>query len=125
MPLIQVQALPQANTVDIPATVRKIAVAVAAALNVPEKVVLCTWTILEPQHYAEGNATGSTQQPGSFPPVVNMTLFEGRSAELIERAITAVAETLQEALGLPSPHAFITYHEGKSGQLFTSGRIKR
>ena len=125
MPAIEISALPQPNHVNIPLTVRNVALAVAKALGVPAHVVLCTWQVIPENFYASGDATANTQPEASHPPIVKLTLFEGRTPALIEGAINAIAEELQKAMKAPTKNAFITYAEAKSGQIFVGGAIKR
>ena len=125
MPVIEINALPQKSHVNIEQTVKNVALAVAKAIGVPSQKVYCTWNEIGKNHYAAGELAVAMQPDDSHPPVVRLTLFEGRTPALIEAAINAIAEELQKAMKTSEKNAFISYAEAKSGQIFTGGQVKR
>jgi hypothetical protein len=125
MPVIEINALPQKSHVDIEQTVKSIAIAVAEVLRIPSNKVFCTWNEINKNYYSAGETVAAVQPDSSHPPIVKLTLYEGRTPALIEGAISAIAEELQKSMKSPEKNAFISYLEAKSGQIFTGGQIKR
>jgi phenylpyruvate tautomerase PptA (4-oxalocrotonate tautomerase family) len=86
---------------------------------------MATWGTIEPGRYAEGSDSPTAQPRHTHPPLVTVTAFEGRPAELVEQMLTCVAETLVRELGLGDGNVFVTYDEVHSGRLYTGGRVLR
>ncbi len=124
MPVIEISALPPSEAIHIPSLIGKLACTVAGVLGIPETSVWCTWHDLRPGYFTEGSNTATRQPQATHPPIVHLTMFEGRSPELIERVITTIAAEVQAGLSLPTANVFITYHEARSGQLFAGGRLR-
>ncbi|MFW7379999.1 MAG: hypothetical protein ACOH5I_14390 [Oligoflexus sp.] len=125
MPLIEIQALPQAKKVNTPEVLTSLAQSVGQALSIPSQAVRCVWQDLQPGYYAEGLQIGELQPENSHPILVKVLLFEGRPQELIEQALQTVADNLQTSLQMSAKNFFISYYEAKSGQLFVGGQLKR
>ena len=125
MPVIEINALPQKEGVDIPKVIGQVATSVAEIAGVPEHAVFCTWNEIRPGFYKEGPNTAERQPDGTHPPIVRLTMFEGRTQQTIEQAIEKISAVLQDGLGMGSANAFISYYEAKSGQIFTGGKLKR
>jgi phenylpyruvate tautomerase PptA (4-oxalocrotonate tautomerase family) len=124
MPLIEIKSLPPKNPSDAARTVKNAAWELAKVLGVPAEKVRAVWTSVGPGHYAEGADTPDHAQLGSHPPIVHITCFEGRSAELVEKAIRVVAENVCRDLALAPGNAFVIYHEVEKGRLFVGGAMK-
>ena len=124
MPVIHVRALPQKVGMDVPATLKKLACAVAAATEVAPQRVFATWETLPPDWYAEGENTSKSQPAGTHPPIVTSTAFEGRSPATVRKMILAVVEVLGRELGIEQGNAFVTYCEARAGQIYTGGQIR-
>ncbi|MEZ4741038.1 MAG: hypothetical protein R3B45_01080 [Bdellovibrionota bacterium] len=124
MPLIEINALPQDKKVNISNIVTCMTAKISEVLDIPRQAIYCTWNTLETDCYAHGEHLKNLQPENSHPPIVNLTMYEGRSPDLIEKTITAIAEELKIGLNQKDFNAFITYHEAKSGTIFVGGRIK-
>lgn len=125
MPVVQIRALPQPESVDIAAALSAVATELAALLGVEPAGTWATWETIQPGQYAEGSDVPTTQPRHTHPPLVTLTAFEGRSAELVEQMLTCVAETLARELGLGEGNVFVTYAEAQSGRVYTGGRVLR
>lgn len=124
MPILHVRLLPQASEVDVAEVMRATCDRVAAVLVIPKSSVWATWEFVKAGQYVEGDIAAELQPPGTHPPIVTVTMFEGRPAEVIASVLTAVAKCLCEGLGVEMGNAFITYHEAKPGQTYTGGAIR-
>jgi len=125
MPLIEIKALPPRSASDVSTTLKNAAWELAKVLGVPPEKVRAVWVNLEPGHYAEGADAPKQAQLGSHPPIVHITCFEGRSPDVIEKAIRCVADNVCRDLALSPGNAFVVYHEAKKGTLFASGDMKK
>jgi phenylpyruvate tautomerase PptA (4-oxalocrotonate tautomerase family) len=125
MPVVQIRALPQPGSVDVPVALSYVTTELAALLGEEPQGTWATWETIEPGRYAEGSDSPTTQPRHTHPPLVTVTAFEGRSAELVEQMLTCVAETLARALDLGEGNIFVTYDEAWSGRVYTGGRVLR
>ena len=123
--MIEISALPQRDGVDTEAALRAVTRAVADALGEDERGTWATWQTIEPGRYAEGSDAPAVQPETTHPPLVRLTAFEGRSAELVERMLVAAADALAGALGLERGNVFVRYEEATAGRLYTGGSIAR
>lgn len=122
MPILEVTALPQAESVDIEAVEQALVRAASAELG-GAAAVWVVWRSLEPGHYSEGDAAPATQPATTHPPIVRIVAYEGRSPELIARVTVAVAETLVRELGLAPGNAFVSWEELRAGRVYTGGGV--
>ena len=104
MPLIEVVALPQADTVDIDHILRTLTAAVAQVLPARPEGVWTTWRTLTA--YAVGPTVAREQPPGSHDPVVH--IYHQRPADAVERMCEVITEVLCRELGLAPGNVFIT-----------------
>ena len=125
MPVVRIQALPQPDSVDVPATLTAVTRDLAALLDEHPSDSWATWETIRPGRYAEGSDTPELQPRDTHPPLVAVTAFEGREPELVERILATVAETLARELGLGQGNVFVTYEEAQSGRVYSGGRILR
>jgi phenylpyruvate tautomerase PptA (4-oxalocrotonate tautomerase family) len=125
MPLIEIKSLPPRSGADPSAALKNATWEVSKVLGVPPEKIRAIWVGLEPGHYADAATTADQSQSGTHPPVVRLSCFEGRSQELIEKAIRAVADSVTRDLKLAPGNAWVFYEEMKSGRLFVDGAIKR
>ena len=125
MPIVEIQALPQPSHVDPRAAVKAVAQAVAEAMGLPARQVWAAWRTIESGHYVEGDVAADAQPRGTHPPIVNVIAFQGRPEEMIERVLTAVADTLTRQLDLEPGAPFVVYTEVKSGRVYTGGAVRR
>ena len=122
MPIILVKGLPQKSGVDVRVALKETCTRLAEMMDIPKRQVWGTWEDIEPGSYVEGDVAADTQPENSHPPIVNVIAFEGRSPDLIRRALNCVAESLGEKLGV-GENIFIRYTEAKSGRVWDGGRI--
>lgn len=125
MPVVEVRSLPLRSGVDVSLTLKKLNSVIAQIVGVPERSVWSTWQCLATEHYFEGSISVTEQPLASHPPLVKITLFEGRSAEVIERTLVAMAEVIVEGFKIEAGNVFISVHEARSGQLYTGGKIRK
>ena len=123
MPVVSIRALPQPRAVDVQAVVARVAGALAEVVGGPPSGTWATWEELAPRSYAEADDTPAEQPRATHPPLVSIRAFEGRSPELVERMLVAVAETLAAELGLEPGNVFVTYDEVQSGRVYDGGRV--
>jgi phenylpyruvate tautomerase PptA (4-oxalocrotonate tautomerase family) len=123
VPVVEITALPQAEGVDVEATLKAVALALADVLDEPPHGTWALWKELDPGRYAEGGDAPARQPAGTHPPFVRLLSFEGRSAEQVEAMLTCVAEALARELRLEAGNVFVRYEEASSGRLFDGGRI--
>jgi phenylpyruvate tautomerase PptA (4-oxalocrotonate tautomerase family) len=121
MPVVRIQALPQADGVDIDAALAAVCRDVATLLGEEPRGTWATWQTLD--HYVEGDDARATQPHDTHPPLVSVTAYEGRSAELVADIVRCVATTLAREFGLDPGNVFVTYDEAHAGRLFTGGDV--
>ncbi|MGH3103991.1 MAG: tautomerase family protein [Gaiellaceae bacterium] len=99
--------------------------ALADLLGEPPHGTWATWEAIRPGSYAEGAETPDRQPASTHPPLVSVLAFEGRPAELVERMLVCVADTLVRELGLEPGNVFVTYDEVASGRVYDGGQVVR
>ena len=125
MPVVEVRSLPPRSGVDVNQTLKKMNAVIAQIVGVPERSVWSTWQCLATEHYFEGPIGVAEQPLASHPPLVKFILFEGRSPEVIERTLMAMADVIVEGFKVEAGNVFISVHEARSGQLYTGGKIRK
>ena len=125
MPVIHAKLLPQRPGIDVANVMHSAGRRVAGIVGVPERAVWTTWEYLPPAQYAEGGVCAGEQPRGTHPPLVDLMLFEGRSADKLEEAILAIVEELTRGLQLDEGNVFVAYRELRSGRVFTGGKLRR
>ncbi len=125
MPVVRIRALPQPDSVDVPAVLSAVTRELASLLEEHPSGSWATWETIRPGRYAEGSEVPELQPRETHPPLVTVTAFEGRDPELVERMLTTVAEALVRELGLSEGNVFATYDEVRSGRVYSGGRILR
>jgi phenylpyruvate tautomerase PptA (4-oxalocrotonate tautomerase family) len=121
VPVIQVEALPQAGGVDVEQALVALCTEVAAVLGEEPRGTWATWQTLE--HYVEGN-DGPSVQPGStHPPLVRVIAFRGRDPALVAELLRRVAAVLARELRLDEGNVFVVYEEAQPGRLYTGGDV--
>lgn len=125
MPVIQIRALPQKSFVSIETTLKRLCAEVAPCLGTKPQSVFATFTPVDFAHYVEGDKKAASQPEGTHPPIIDVIAFEGRTPEQIESALVTIAKVICESFKLAPGNVFITYHEGKSGQIYTGGSVRK
>jgi phenylpyruvate tautomerase PptA (4-oxalocrotonate tautomerase family) len=108
VPVVQIRALPQPESVDIAAALSAVATELAALLGEEPQGTWATWETIGSGRYAEGSDSPTTQPRHTHPPLVTVTAFEGRAAAHVEHMFTCVAETLVRVLELRQGHVFVS-----------------
>lgn len=121
--MIEVTALPQADAVDTSAAAAAVARAAAAELGEDPRGTWIVWQTIEAGAYAEGADAPAVQPAATHPPLVEVIAYEGRPADLIERILVAVADTLTGQLRLDAGNVFVRWVEATPGRLYTGGRV--
>jgi hypothetical protein len=104
MPLIEVVALPQPETVDIEKVLSTLTVAVAEVLPARPEGVWATWTTV--RAYAVGPRVAHRQPARTHDPIVHV--YHHRPADAVDRMCKAIEEVLTRELSLPPGQVFIT-----------------
>ena len=122
MPIVQVIALRQRVGVDVDAVSQAIVHAVAAELGEDPAGTWVTWQTLSPGAYREGDELTPSEQPAAtHPPLVRVSVFEGRPPETVARVLSAVAGTIVRELGLEPGNAHVVWDELHAGRVHTGG----
>ena len=123
MPVIQINALPQHEKVNVTAVLAALTTEVARIMDLPARQVWATWQWIEPKFYVEGDVPAVVQPTDTHPPLVNIIAYQGRSPEMIKQVLESIADTLCTQLGTEPGNAFITYTEATSGRVYTGGSV--
>ena len=91
-------------------------------MGCPTNQVWATWTSADA--YVEGDTPATEQPRGTHPPIARLIAFEGRSDQVIEAALFAVARALSEELDLKPDAPFVMYDEAHSGRVLTGGSVR-
>jgi phenylpyruvate tautomerase PptA (4-oxalocrotonate tautomerase family) len=124
MPIVEISALPQPASVDIPTVLGRVTLAVAAGMDCDPGVVWAVWRRIEPGCYVVRAHAPVTQPQESHDPIVRIMAYEGRSPEVIARTVEGVGRTLAGCLGLDAANIFVWYEELRAGRVFTGGAVR-
>ncbi len=124
MPILHVRALPQKDKSKITSALKKTCVAISEVYGCKPHQVWSTWEEISPGFYVEGENEAVEQPSETHPPICELTCFEGKSEEEIEKVLTVAANTLSESLGI-SGNIFMTYKEAKSGRVIAGNGVVR
>ncbi|HET7855411.1 MAG TPA: tautomerase family protein [Gaiellaceae bacterium] len=121
MPIVQVEALPQAPDVEVERALTTLCGELAELLGEDPRGTWATWRTLE--HYVEG-ADASTQQPAAtHPPIVRVIAYRGREPDLVAQLLRRAADVLVRELRLEEGNVFVLFEEAQPGRLFTGGEV--
>jgi phenylpyruvate tautomerase PptA (4-oxalocrotonate tautomerase family) len=123
VPVVRIRALRQPGLVDTAAVLASVSQALADLLGEAPDGTWATWEELGPGAYVEGSVAPDEQPRSTHPPLVSLLAFEGRPAEVVDRMLTCVAETLARELDLEPGNVFVTYDEVRSGRVYDGGRV--
>ena len=121
MPIVQVEALPQAPGVEVEQALARLCGEAAALLGEEPSGTWATWRTLE--HYVEGSDAPSTQPPSTHPPLVRLIAYRGREPDVVAELLRLVAEVLARELRLEQGNVFVLYEEAQPGRLYTGGEV--
>jgi phenylpyruvate tautomerase PptA (4-oxalocrotonate tautomerase family) len=101
MPIIEIEALPPADPIDVSAALTHVAKAVAAHLDEDPRSTWVTFRPFAPGHFAEGEDAPSVQPEASHPALVKvLTKVTGSELQpLLEVAGNAVVDAFGLAAG--------------------------
>lgn len=123
MPVICIKSLPLNKPIKINEVLRKLNLELAKATGIEAKHIWSYWIFIERHLYAVGDSTAAAIQKETHSPIVEITGFEGKSDELIEKLMRTTAGFLAKTLEIEETNIFITYNEVKSGRVFDGGEI--
>lgn len=124
MPIIEITALPQPASVDVPTVLERVTLALAAGMDCDPDAVWAVWRGVEPGGYVVRGHAPATQPQDSHDPIARIMAYEGRSPEVISRTVEGVGRTLAGCLGLDAANVFVHYEEMKAGRVFTGGTVR-
>jgi phenylpyruvate tautomerase PptA (4-oxalocrotonate tautomerase family) len=121
VPIVQVEALPQAPGVDVEPALATLCGEIAALLGEEPSGTWATWRTME--HYVEGSDGPSVQPPSTHPPLVRVIAYQGREPEVVADLLRLAAEVLARELRLEDGNVFVLYEEAQPGRLYTGGEV--
>ncbi len=124
MPVIEIRALPQREGVRGEAVLGAVARSVADLLGETPSGTWALWEEIPAGSYSEGGDAPAVQPPSTHPPLVRVTAFEGRPADVVASILATVAETLARELRLEPGNVFVRYEEQRAGRLYTGGVVR-
>lgn len=124
MPIVEISALPQPASVDIPTVLERVSLALATGIECEPGAVWAVWRVVGPGCYVVEGHAPVTQPQESHDPIARIKAYEGRSDEAIARTVEGVGRTLAGCLGLDADRVFVCYEELRAGRVFTGGRVR-
>jgi phenylpyruvate tautomerase PptA (4-oxalocrotonate tautomerase family) len=121
VPIVQVEALPQAPGVEVEPALATLCGEIAALLGEEPSSTWATWRTLE--QYVEGWDSPSVQPPSTHPPLVRLIAYRGREAEVVAELLRLAAGVLARELRLEDGNVFVLYEEAQPGRLYTGGEV--
>jgi phenylpyruvate tautomerase PptA (4-oxalocrotonate tautomerase family) len=123
MPIVRIEALVRTSP-DVPALLKAVAAAVAAALHADPKACWVTFRELPPGTYLEGGIVRAAPDALEVSPLVSIHAQHGRSAMQRASAMKAAAAAVGAGLGSDPANVFVEYHELAAGHVFTGGQVR-
>jgi phenylpyruvate tautomerase PptA (4-oxalocrotonate tautomerase family) len=114
VPIIRIRALPQRHE-DTRQVAIAVANAAAAELGEEPRGTWVTWETVDA--YAEGGVVADEQPRDTHPPLAEV-LAGRRQADLVDRMLRAVGDTLVAELGLEPGNVFVTFTEVDPARLY-------
>jgi hypothetical protein len=121
VPIVQVEALPQAPGVEVEPALATLCGEIAALLGEEPSGTWATWRTLE--HYVEGWDSPSVQPPSTHPPLIRLIAYRGREVEVVAELLRLAAGVLARELRLEDGNVFVLYEEAQPGRLYTGGEV--
>ena len=121
MPIVQVEALPQAPGVEVEQALATLCGEIAGLLGEEPSGTWATWRTLE--HYVEGSDGRSAQPASTHPPLVRVIAYRGREPETVAELLRRTASVLARELRLEDGNVFVLYEEAQPGRLYTGGEV--
>lgn len=123
MPVICIKTLPLNKPLRINEILRRLNLEISKAAGIEANQIWSYWQFIERHQYAVGDTTAAAMQQKTHSPIVEITGFEGKPAELIEQLMKTTAEVLAKELEIEVTNIFITYNEVLSGKVFDGGQV--
>ena len=121
MPIVQVEALPQAPGVEVEQALARLCGEVAALLGEEPSGTWATWRTLD--HYVEGGDGPSVQPTSTHPPIVRLIAYHGREPDVVNELLRCAAGVLARELRLEEGNVFVVYEDAQPGRLYTGGEV--
>jgi phenylpyruvate tautomerase PptA (4-oxalocrotonate tautomerase family) len=121
VPILQVEALPQAPGVEVEPALAAVCGEIAALLDEEPSGTWATWRTLE--HYVEGSDGPAVQPHSTHPPIVRVIAYRGREPEGVADLLRRTATVLARELRLEDGNVFVLYEEAQPGRLYTGGEV--
>jgi phenylpyruvate tautomerase PptA (4-oxalocrotonate tautomerase family) len=121
VPIVQVEALPQAHGVEVDHALATLCSEIAALLDEEPSGTWATWRTLE--HYVEGSVAPSVQPTSTHPPIVRLIAYRGRESAVVAELLRRTAGVLARELRLEEGNVFVVYEEAQPARLFTGGEV--
>ena len=125
MPVISIKSLPLNKPMNIGNVLKKLNAEAAKETGYEPRHIWSYWQFIERHMYAVGEETAASIKAASHSPIVEITGFEGKPDELIEKMMRAVARVISKEMEIEESNIFITYKEILSGRVFDGGEIVR
>jgi phenylpyruvate tautomerase PptA (4-oxalocrotonate tautomerase family) len=121
VPIVQVEALPQAPGVEVEQALATLCGEVAALLGEEPSGTWATWRTLD--HYVEGGDAPAVQPTSTHPPIVRLIAYRGREPEVVTELLRCAAGVLGRELRLEEGNVFVVYEEAQPRRLYTGGEV--
>jgi hypothetical protein len=108
MPIFEIRALPQDETFDTGAVMKKLVSTVAQETDIDRGTMWASWQEIPP-----GREDGEWENGD---PVVRVISFEGETDERIERILDTAARVVADELRIEPRKICVTYEEAHSGR---------
>jgi len=122
MPVVQIEALPQPEAVNLPLALREVRDAVASGLECRSDQVWVTWRTLDA--YLCHDETPDEQPRTTHDPILRIIASKGREPAQIAGTLTGASIVLAGALGLEPGCVFAIYEEAEPGRVCTGGEVR-
>jgi hypothetical protein len=121
VPIVQVEALPQAPRIEIEQVLATLCGEIATLLGEEPSGTWATWRTLE--HYVEGSDGPAVQPNSTHPPIVRLIAYRGREPEVVTELLRCAAGVLARELRLEEGNVFVVYEDAQPGRLYTGGDV--
>jgi hypothetical protein len=121
VPIVQVEALPQAAGVEVEQALMVLCGEIAGLLGEEPSGTWATWRTIE--YYVEGGDGPAVQPASTHPPIVRLIAYEGKGSGLVAMLLQRTADVLARELRLEDGNVFVLYDEAQPGRLYAGGEV--
>jgi phenylpyruvate tautomerase PptA (4-oxalocrotonate tautomerase family) len=114
MPIIEIQALPPAEPVDVPAALAAVTKVVASHLEEDPRGTWALWRPLTPGAYAEGTEAPASQPDATHPALVDLFAAE---REDLPRLLHVVGSAVADAFDLAPGNVVVRFRPARSDRV--------